>query len=216
MKIALAAAAVAAAALTAVTAAAQPASAAENTFADCPALPAGADPAQWRCEVLDSAATMSFGTVRDLPLGPMRLTFAEGKLGGQYAQVFGALRSEPVAVPGLPHGTIRFGYGGYSDFHSDAQRKGEMDLVAEFDAPYLPRNCATGVIHTVLRADGPTRVVSTDPLTLQFATRDDEFAVPATENCGPQARLTNRRLGLPAAAGTNSYAQTTTVRLRDY
>ncbi|UQS27055.1 hypothetical protein L1857_31775 [Amycolatopsis thermalba] len=214
MKIALAAAAVAALALT--VAAAIPAHAAENTFADCPALPAGADPGQWRCEVLDSTATMSFGDVRDLPLGPMRLTFAEGQLNGRYAQVFGALRSEPVAVPGLPHATVRFGYGGHSDFLSNDQRKGEIDLVAEFDAPYLPRDCATGVIHSVLQADGPTEVVSTDPLTLRFATHDDTLAVPGTRNCGPLGRVVDHRLGLPAASGTNSYTQTTTVRLRDY
>ncbi|MFJ8817115.1 hypothetical protein [Amycolatopsis thermoflava] len=214
MKIALAAAAVAALALTVTSA--LPARAAEDTFADCPALPAGADASQWRCEVLDSTATMSFGDVRDLPLGPMRLTFAEGQLDGRYAQVFGALRSEPVAVPGLPRATVRFGYGGHSDFQSNDERKGEIDLVAEFDAPYLPRDCATGVIHSVLRADGPTEVVSTDPLTLKFATYDHELAVPATENCGPLGRVVDHRLGLPAASGTNSYAQTTTVRLRDY
>ncbi|GAB3567131.1 hypothetical protein GCM10027445_15060 [Amycolatopsis endophytica] len=211
MNKALIAAAVTALALTTGAATAR---ASETTFADCPALPAGADPAQWRCEVLDSSATFSFGTVHDLALGPMRLTFAEGQLDGEYAQVFGALRSEPVAVPGPPGTTLRFGYGGYSDFQSNDERKGEMDLVAEFDAPYLPRHCATGVIHSVLRADGPTEVVSTEPLTLRFATYDHELTVPATEHCGPLGRLVDHRLGLPAAPA--SYEQTTTVRLRDY
>lgn len=211
MKKILVAAAVTALALTTGAATAR---AADSTFGDCPALPSGADPAQWRCEVLDSSATLSFGTVRDLRLGPMRLTFAEGRRNGEYAQVFGALRSEPVAVPGLPGATIRFGYGGHSDFQSNDERKGVIDLVAEFDARYLPRDCATGVIHSVLRADGPTEVVSTDPLTLKFATYDHELAVPATEHCGPLGQLVDRRLGLPAAPG--SYEQTTTVRLRDY
>lgn len=30
-------------------------------FADCPTIPEGADPAQWRCEVLMSSGTIKFG-----------------------------------------------------------------------------------------------------------------------------------------------------------
>src|SRR5262245_13625862 len=69
-------------------------------FSDCPAIPAGADPAQWRCEVLESTGTVRIGKLGELPGGAMRLTFAEGQLDGKYAQVFGALRSEPIRVPG--------------------------------------------------------------------------------------------------------------------
>lgn len=189
--------------------------AADPTFADCPALPAGANPAEWRCEVLTSEATVSFGNVRELRLGTMRLTFAEGRLDNEYAQVVGALRSEPTEVPGLPGTSVRFRYAGYSDFQSNDDRKGEIDLAAVFEGSLLPPGCESGPVHSVLRAAGPTQVVSTDPLTLRFATVDEQLSFPATEGCGPLTRALNHRLGLPSPSG-NSYAQTTLVRLQSY
>src|SRR5688500_6056385 len=59
-------------------AAAQPAPLPTFDFADCPELPAGADPAQWRCEVLLSSGTIKFGALGVQDTGAMRLTFAEG------------------------------------------------------------------------------------------------------------------------------------------
>lgn len=203
--------ALAAAGLTALTLA--PAPPAQFDFGDCPALPAAADPAGWRCEVLVSQAKLSFGRIDDLDLGTMRLTFAEGTLDGEYAQVFGALRDDPTRVPSLPGTTITLRYGGYSDFRSNDQRKGEIDLTAEFDGPLLRRGCASTPIHSVLQADGPTEVVSDDPLTLRFSTTDDQLTFPATTGCGPLGPALGHRLGLPSGG---SYEQTTDVRLRSY
>jgi hypothetical protein len=185
----------------------------DPTFADCPALPAGAVAGQWRCEVLTSQATLSFGHVRDLHLNTMRMTFAEGRLDGGYAQEFGALRSAPTRLPGVPATTLRFRYGGYSDFHSTGERKGAIELVAELNGPLVPRNCRIGPIHSVLLADGPTEVISTEPEILRFSTIDDELAFPRATGCGP---LANLLLGLPAPADTNSYHQTSQVRLLPY
>jgi hypothetical protein len=106
-------------------------------FVDCPSLPAGADPGLWRCEVLMSSGTFRFGDLSEQPTGAMRLTFAEGRLDGKFAQVFGALRAEPTPVPGgllgIP-GTdthnpklrldLRIEYAGYSDFLSVGDRMG--------------------------------------------------------------------------------------------
>ncbi|GAA4665376.1 hypothetical protein [Amycolatopsis dongchuanensis] len=203
--------ALAAAGLTALSVA--PAPQAQFDFTDCPALPAAADPSQWRCEVLVSQAKLSFGRVTDLDLGTMRLTFAEGTLDGQYAQVFGALRDEPTRIPNLPGVGLRLRYAGYSDFHSTPERKGAIDLTAAFEGPLLGRACASTPVHSVLRADGPTEVVSTDPLTLRFSTTDSQLTLPATTGCGPLGRLLDHRLGLPSSGG---YQQTTHVQLRSY
>jgi hypothetical protein len=202
----------AAAGLTALTLTAAPAGT-EFDFADCPALPAATDPAEWRCEVLVSQAKISFGRIEDLALGTMRLTFAEGKLDGRYAQVFGALRDDPTRLPNLPGTSLRLRYAGYSDFHSNDQRKGEIDLTASFEGPLLRRECASTPIHSVLQANGATEVVSTDPLTLKFSTTDDQLTFPATTGCGVLGPALDHRLGLPSAA---SYEQTTYVRLRPY
>lgn len=202
-----------AAAATLALAATPAAASTDPTFADCPALPTGAVASQWRCEVLTSQATLSFGHVRDLPLNTMRITFAEGQLNGEYAQQFGALRSAPTRLPGLPATTLRFRYGGYSDFHSTDERKGAIDLVAELNGPLVPRHCRIGPIHSVLLADGPTEVISTDPEILQFSTIDDQLAFPKATDCGPLADLL---LGLPSPTGTNSYHQTSQVRLQAY
>jgi hypothetical protein len=103
---ALAFAALAALALTAIpgTATAEPIPTFD--FSDCPALPAGAGPARWRCEAFVSQGALSFGKVRGLPLYEMRMTFAEAGLNGEFTQVFGTLRSVPTRIPGTPHSTI--------------------------------------------------------------------------------------------------------------
>jgi hypothetical protein len=136
-----------------------PPAAAETGFdlGDFPKLPAAADPAAWRCEVLFSQATMSFGTVGDLRLGTMRPSFGEGTMDGRYAQVSGALRSEPTPVPGLPGTSLRLRHAGYSDFQSGDERKEAIDLTAAFESPLLPRNCGSGPIQSVKQSDGPTR-----------------------------------------------------------
>lgn len=109
-------------------------------FADCPAIPAGADPGLWRCEVLVSTGTLSFGRVRDLALREMRLTFAEGTLNGRFAQVFGSLKAQPTPLPGAPRMSIQLRYAGYSDFESNDERKGEFDLAATVRGRLLPRD----------------------------------------------------------------------------
>ncbi|WP_106178230.1 hypothetical protein [Prauserella shujinwangii] len=189
-------------------------------FADCPALPEGADPARWRCEVLVSTGTLSFGHVRDLRLAPMRLTFAEGTLEGRYAQVFGALRAGPTTLPGLPGGTLRLAYGGYSDFEANADRKGEIALTAELAGRLLPGDCAIGTarepIHSEIQQVGPTEVVSVDPPVLRFRSIDEQLAMPATTGCGGWGRVLDRRLGLPSESGRNTLEQDTLVALRPY
>lgn len=202
-------------------------------FADCPAIPAGADPAQWRCEVLMSTGTIRFGNVAEQDMGDMRLTFAEGRLDGKFAQVFGALRAEPVRVPGgllgipgtdarnpLLRMDMRVEYAGFADFLSDGDRMGEQHLKIRVDSPLLPDSCTIAtdedpIRFRPIRTSGPDEV-SADPPVLRFTIEDKEFAVPRARGCGGLDHFVNRRFGVPAAAGTNAIELDTLVGLRSY
>ncbi|QQQ73597.1 hypothetical protein IOD16_20145 [Saccharothrix sp. 6-C] len=199
-------------------------------FADCPALPAGADPAQWRCEVLMSSGTIRIGGLREQGTGAMRLTFAEGRVDGRYAQVFGALRAEPTPVPGGLLGVaahhpslradLRVEYAGFADFLSDGDRMGVQHLKLRVLNGLLPDTCAIGddsdpLVFRPVRTSGPDRV-SADPPVLRFTIEDAAFAVPAAHGCGPLDRLVDKRFGLPSPVGANSMELTALVGLKSY
>ncbi|MFJ6676640.1 hypothetical protein ACIQMJ_36540 [Actinosynnema sp. NPDC091369] len=211
-------------------AAVQPAPIPAFDFADCPAIPAGADPAQWRCEVLMSTGTLKFGNLAEQPTGAMRLTFAEGQLNGEFAQVFGALRAEPTTVPGGLLGVpgpspvlrtdLRLEYAGFADFLSDGDRMGVQHLKLRVINGLLPRTCAIGdeddpLVFRPLRTSGPDRI-SADPPVLRFTIEDTSFAVPSAKGCGGLDRLVDKRFGLPSPAGANSMELTTLVGLKSY
>lgn len=236
----VAVAALASTALIGLATAAQPAAAAPANdpvptfdFADCPTIPPGADPAQWRCEVLMSSGTMKLGSLAEQPLGAMRLTFAEGQLDGEFAQVFGALRAEPARVPGgllgIP-GTdewnqslrvdLRIEYAGFADFLSDGDRMGEQHLKLGVISELLPDTCTIGsnqdpVKFKPIRTSGPD-MISTNPPVLRFTIEDKQFAAPKARGCGGLDRLVNRRFGLPAPSGANAITLTTLVGLKSY
>lgn len=186
-------------------------------FSDCPAIPAGADPAQWRCEVLVAHGTVRIGRLPEVTLPRIVTTFAEGRLNGQFAQVFGAMRADPVRVRG---NLVRLEYAGFADFLSVGDRMGEQHLKLAVRSPWLPRGCAIGDDHDPIvlkpvRTAGP-EVISREPLVLKFSMRDNEFAVPGAHGCGPLTRVLERRFGVPAAAGSNSLELTTYVSIRGY
>ncbi|MEC3980701.1 hypothetical protein [Amycolatopsis sp. H20-H5] len=189
-------------------------------FADCPALPATADPGTWRCEAFVSQGSLTFGRVGKMELGEIRLTFAEGRINGQYAQVFGALRHEPARIPGLPGATLRLRYGGYSDFLSDDRRRGELGFYAELRHPLLPKGCAIAnpadPVVAVVHDEGTPTVVSDNPKTIKFSVYDEDLALPAARGCGPLAPLLNHWLGLPSPSGTVRFEEHTYVRYQQY
>lgn len=184
-------------------------------FTDCPAPPANADPGTWRCEAFVSQGKLTIHD-REVPLGEMRLTFSEGRVDGQYAQVFGALRHEPVSLPGVPGATLQLRYGGYSDFQGNDERRGELDVYAVLRHPLLRKDCRIGVLHTVVHDDPavPPTVISKTPPTMHFGVVDPDLAVPATTGCGPLGKLVDRRLGLPSPSGENTFHQTTYVQYK--
>ena len=185
-------------------------------FAGCPAPPANADPGTWRCEAFVSQGELTIRD-REIPLGEIRITFAEGRVAGQYAQVFGTLRHAPVPLPGIPGATIELRYGGYSDFRSTAERRGELDVYAVVRHPLLRKDCsARRSVHTVVHDDPavPPRIISENPRTAFFGVVDPDLAVPATTGCGVLGQLVDRRLGLPSPSGENAFHQTTYVQYK--
>ena len=187
-------------------------------FHDCPALPAGADPHQWVCEVLVATGAMSFGTVHVDTFGPITVTHAEGPAAdGTTAQIFGNLRSAATRVPGGVFGRVdrhpllrlylRPGYGGYADFISHGDHMGILDLTFPFASGLLDDGCVAGrpgdAVRFQLIRTAPTEQVSMDPRILKVHARDDTFPVPAAHGCGRLTGLLNHRLGLPSATGHN-------------
>ncbi|WIY05937.1 hypothetical protein QRX60_19625 [Amycolatopsis mongoliensis] len=188
-------------------------------FTDCPAPPANADPGTWRCEAFVSQGKLTIHD-REIPLGELRMTFGEGRVNGQYAQVFGAMRHAPVPLPGLPGATIQLHYGGYSDFLNNDERRGEVDVYAVVRHPLLRGDCSIGTpaaaLHTVVHDDPavPPRIISDDPRIAYFGVVDPDLALPATTGCGPLGKLVDLRLGLPSPAEENTFQQTTYVQYK--
>ncbi|MFJ3305975.1 hypothetical protein ACIPSA_23160 [Streptomyces sp. NPDC086549] len=180
-------------------------------FSDCPTLPDGVDPARWRCEVHTAATRLTIGKVT-VNFARITMTHAEGPLpDGSDGQVWGAMHSEPTAVPGGLTGTpagdhapvlgmaIQPEYGGRSDFYT-----GKFSLRFRLVSPLLPHGCTIGAGEPVdfqMKRSGPSKWVSQDPPVIEFSAYDDTFAAPAAEHCGPLTPSLNRRLGLPAADG---------------
>ncbi len=186
-------------------------------FSDCPPIPPGADPAQWRCEVLTAGGSLTFGKVSLPELAPMTITHAEGPMpDGTPGQVWGALRSRPTTVPGgLPRApggdraralglALQPEYGGSSDFYSDADNMGMFTMRFGVQSPLLPAGCTIGADSPVvfhLKRSGSSQWLSSNPPLIKFAAYDDAFAVPAATGCGPLGRVLNDRLGLPSSSG---------------
>ncbi|MFI0965923.1 hypothetical protein ACH4S8_31690 [Streptomyces sp. NPDC021080] len=196
-------------------------------FSDCPALPAGVDPARWRCEVHTAAPRLTLGKVT-VDLAPITMTHAEGPMpDGTAGQVWGAMHSAPTAVPGGLTGTeagehtrrlplaIKPEYGGRSDFYT-----GQFSLRFRLSSPLLTHGCTVGASAPVdfrLKRSGPSEWVSQDPPVIKFSAYDDTFTAPAAEHCGPLTGPLDRRLGLPAASGNlMTYDATYTFRMYDH
>ncbi|WP_189532340.1 hypothetical protein [Streptomyces roseolilacinus] len=220
--------------LTGLTLGAAPAHGADRTatlpafdFSACPAvdeLPVGADPGTWRCEVMHATGRLRMGTVDEPLAEPMRIAFAEGRVGGEFRQVFGGMTAAPIRVGGTPL-TLTPRYGGFSDFLSDETRRGEFALTFAIGRAHgLPAapspGCSVGgdgdAVHLVLKDTDPTRVISQDPLVVAFGARDARFAAPGTSGCGPLGRVLDRALGLPSAAGVNVFDMKVVVGIRPY
>ncbi|MFI2435948.1 hypothetical protein [Streptomyces sp. NPDC018693] len=195
---------------------------ADFDFAACPALtalPEGADPAAWRCEAMTADARLTLGRI-DQPLADaMTITFAEGTDNGEYRQVFGAMTAGPTRVRGTAL-TITPEYGGRSDFHSDDERRGELDLTFRLGGPGVPPGCSIGTdaepVRLVLKETVPPRVVTREPLVVGFGVADHAFTAPRTSGCGLLGPVLDAVLGLPSPAGANFLDLEARVAFRAY
>ncbi|OXM57812.1 hypothetical protein CFP71_05940 [Amycolatopsis thailandensis] len=191
----------------------------EFDFSACPAPPANADPGTWRCEAFVSQGVLTIGD-REIQLGEMRLTFSEGEVDGKFAQVFGELRHTPAPVRGAFGATMQLKYGGYSDFLSNDERRGELDLYAVLRHPLLPKECTVGTLdaplHSVVKDDPavPFEVISQNLKTVKFGVVDTQLALPRTTGCGPLSPVADHLLGLPSASGKNTFKQLTYVQFK--
>ncbi|TJZ56153.1 hypothetical protein FCH28_11565 [Streptomyces piniterrae] len=195
-------------------------------FRDCPALPAGADPAKWRCEVFVMHSSIKLGALDIRTLAPMAATNAEGPLpDGGKGQVFGGLRAGPTRVDNAPApfgGALRLlpQYAGFSDFYSDGVHRGALDMKFRLQHPMLDEHCTIGAdadpVKLRFLQDGTTEWVSKEPPILRFAVHDTAFAAPRSYGCGPLGKLVDRRLGLPAPSGQSKISATAFYTFRSY
>ncbi|RCG14252.1 hypothetical protein DTL70_31860 [Streptomyces diacarni] len=149
---------------------------------------------------------------------PLTITHAEGRIDGEFHQVFGGLAAAPARAPGTPL-RVDLRYGGSFDFHSDDERVGELALILGLDSGHapvrLPRGCAIG------SADAPVQLTLTgvsapEPGRLP-AMEDRRFAAPRTSHCGRLGPLLDRALELPASPGDNRIRlQNETRSIRPY
>ncbi|NUP47112.1 MAG: hypothetical protein HOW97_07325 [Catenulispora sp.] len=193
-------------------------------YSDCPQLPAGVDPAKWRCEVLVAEGTV---TISGTPV-PFRfdaVTHAEGLMpDGTDGQVFGAFRASKLPVPGRQSGD---GHGAklwmqprltsVPDFFSN----GGMNLAFELSGPGLGGRCAIGTDATPVqvvaaRVEGTTQRLSEDPPIIGFGLRDEVLTMPETDGCGRAAEKLNRRFGLPSPSGANQLDGTAFYSFKTY
>ncbi|NGO07173.1 hypothetical protein G5C60_05805 [Streptomyces sp. HC44] len=204
------------------TAEARPATTREFDFGACPSLselPAGADPGAWRCEAMNAVGHLTLGRI-DQPLGKaLTITFAEGTVNGEFHQVFGEMRAAPVRIRGTAL-TITPRYAGHSDFQSNDERRGELDLKFRLSGPAVPPGCSIGTdaapVRLVLKETEAPTVVSPDPLVVSFGVEDKRFAGPTTSGCGRLGPVLDAALRLPSPGGANGIDLDARVAFRSY
>ncbi len=106
---------------------------------------------------------------------------------GKFAQAFGELRHAPARIDGTFGASMQLKYGGYSDFLSNDERRGELDLYSALRHPLLPKGCTLDApLHSVVKDDPavPFEMISKNPQTVKFGVVDTQLA-PAP--CPPAA-----------------------------
>lgn len=194
-------------------------------FRDCPKLPAGVDPAAWRCEVLVAEGTASIGGVA-VPFDFTAVTHAEGPMpDGTPGQVFGGFRAARLPVAGRQSGD---GHGpklwmqphmtAVPDFYSQT---GTMSLTFQLTGPRLGEHCTIGtpaapVQVAAARVAGTTQWLSQDPPIITFQVLDQTLTVPKVSGCGRASAELDRRFALPSPSGANQLSGTAFYSFKTY
>ncbi|GAA3234540.1 hypothetical protein [Actinocorallia longicatena] len=216
--------------------AAAPAAAAEPlpafSFADCPALPSGADPVFWQCNVaITYGGTFKLGSINQTISSPITLTYANGFDPETLEEkvVFGSFKASKFLVqPGLfgdPFVTAVYAQPKYAGGFGLQDSKVQLGLKVNVQNPLLGGNCFIGSAAKPISLNlgitatsppppntpiegSPPEVVQDDPPVLKTTVVDNAFAVPKATGCGAGLGLldlaVNLYAGLPSAAGKNT------------
>lgn len=201
------------------------------SFADCPDLPEGADPAFWLCNVaVTTGGTFKLGKLDQPITKPITLTYANGfdPITLEEKVVFGSFKADKMLVqPGIfgdPFVTAIYAkprYAGHVGLENGNLR---LDLKVDVQNPLLGSYCTIGTNDDPIKlsltvgttsppppntpiSGSPPEVVQNDPPVLKTTVVDNAFAVPRSRYCGLGGSLNwavNLYAGLPSAAGNNT------------
>jgi len=202
------------------------------SFADCPALPAGADPIFWQCNVaITYGGTFKLGSINTTITTPITLTYANGFDPETLEEkvVFGSFKASKFQVqPGLfgdPFVTAIYAQPKYAGGFGLADSKVKLGLKVNVQNPLLGGNCYIGSASKPISLSlgitatsppppntpiegSPPEVVQDDPPVLKTTVVDNAFSVPKASGCGfglgPLNAAVNLYAGLSSAAGKNT------------
>ncbi|MEO5878356.1 MAG: hypothetical protein ABIS86_11685 [Streptosporangiaceae bacterium] len=202
------------------------------SFAACPALPAGADPIYWQCNVaITYGGTFKLGSINQTITSPITLTYANGFDPETLEEkvVFGAFQASKFQVqPGLfgdPFLTAIYAQPKYAGSFGLEDSKVKLALKVNVQNPLLGGNCYIGSNSKPISLSlgitatnppppntpiegSPPEVVQDDPPVLKTTVVDNAFSVPKASGCGAGLGLldlaVNLYAGLPSAAGKNT------------
>ncbi|HEU5027968.1 MAG TPA: hypothetical protein VFV01_23805 [Spirillospora sp.] len=200
-------------------------------FDKCPALPSGADPTWWNCNVaIITGGRFTLGALDQAITSPITLTYAVGFAPVTLEQkvIVGGFQADKMLVrPGVfgdPIFTAVYARPEYAGFMDLQNGDVLLNLKVKVINPNLGPYCSIGSTGDPIRlhltigttsppppnqpiSGSPPADVSTDPLVFKLRLVDKAFAVPGSSGCGPGGLfdgIVDWRAGLPAKAGTNT------------
>ncbi|MEV5572510.1 hypothetical protein AB0L06_20900 [Spirillospora sp. NPDC052269] len=192
-------------------------------YADCPALPAGADALSSFCfEAIASSESVTIGNVTHLINSPFKATFGSPWFddSGYGSNIFGGLRTEPFQVSTRNGEPVyaRVESAGASDLTPTLGLN--LNFKIRFTGGGLGSNCTVGTDGNPISAHlitgtttppSPYQPITGVPWTVaapgvhQGTVVDNTFPVPAASGCGDSGNaFLNQLGGLPAPAGASS------------
>ncbi|GAB3654925.1 hypothetical protein GCM10027589_13960 [Actinocorallia lasiicapitis] len=204
------------------------------SFAACPALPAGADPVFWQCNVVKIySGTLKIGRIEQSlsQAAPITLTYANGFDPETLEEgvVFGGFSAPRYLVQrgifGDPFLTAVYVQPKYVGGLGLADGKLQVSLKFSVQNILLGAYCTIGTNSNPIKLDlgigqtnpplpntpisgSPPEVVQNDPPVLRTTVVDNAFSVPGADRCGLNLGLYDGLVNLyaktPAAAGRNT------------
>ncbi|MEU9021590.1 hypothetical protein [Actinomadura sp. NPDC048394] len=201
------------------------------SFAKCPALPSGADPTWWNCNVaIITGGQFKLGRLDQAITSPITLTYAVGfdPVTLEQKVIVGGFQADKMLVrPGIfgdPIFTAVYAKPEYAGFMDLQNGDVLLNLKVKVINPNLGPYCSIGSngdpikLHLIFGTTSPpppnrpisgsTPVdVSADPPVFKATMVDNSFAVPGSSGCGLGGTLNwvvNSQAGVPSAAGNNT------------